>query len=134
MIAQAMLRAEGGMDRPDHLTIRFTKEFEENYALTYKKKLIASEIVYVCSEGSAWARRDEFLVLRCEQNIWTAYDSAVNVLGSTLQCRQPVYRCLDTDMTRAGWHEWQTNRAADATDDGFAPNWQGALQAETRLS
>ena len=129
-----MLRAEGGMDRPDHLTIRFTKEFEENYALTYKKKLIVSEIVYVCSEGSAWARDDEVLVLRCEQNIWTAYDSAVNVLGSTLQCRQPVFRCLDTDITQAGWHKWQTNHAANAHDvAGLEVDWQGALLAETRL-
>ena len=42
VIARAMLRAEGGMDRPDHLTIRFTKEFEENYALTFKKELAGS--------------------------------------------------------------------------------------------
>ena len=128
-----MLRAEGGKDMPEHLTIGTEKEFEENYALTYKKKLIASEIVYVCSKCSAWARHDEVLVLRREQNIWTAYDSAVNVLGSTLQCRQPVFRCLDTDITQAGLHEWQTNHAADANDDGLAPNWQGALQAETRV-
>ena len=97
-----MLRAERGKDMPEHLTIGTKEEFEENYALTYKKRLIASEIIYVCNEGSAWARADEFLVLRCEQNIWTAYDSAVNVLGSTLQCRQPVFRCLDTDITQLG--------------------------------
>ena len=133
MIARAMLRAERGKDMPEHLTIGTKEEFEENCALTYKKRQIGSEIIYVCSEGSAWARADEFLVLRCEQNIWTAYDSAFNVLGSTLQCRQPVYRCLDTDMTRAGWHKWQTNRAADATDDGTEPNWQGGLLAETRV-
>ena len=128
-----MLRAERGKDMPEHLTIRTKEEFEENYALTYKKRLIASEIVYVCSEGSAWARRDEFLVLRCEQSIWTVYDSAVNCLGSTLHCRQPVYRSLDPYMTRAGVHEWQINLAADKMDDGTTPRWEGGLLAETRV-
>ena len=128
-----MLRAERGKDMPEHLTIGTKEEFEENYALTYKKRLVASEIVDVCNEGSAWARADEFLVLRCEQNIWTAYDSAFNVRGSTLQCRQPVFRCLDTDITRAGWHEWQTNYVASPKDAGFAVDWQGALWAETRV-
>ena len=133
MIAQAMLRAKGGMDRPDHLTIRFTKEFEENYALTFKKELTAGETVYVCREGSAWARRDEFLVLLCEQSIWIVYDSAVNCLGSTLHCRQPVYRCLDPYMTQAGVHEWQINLAADKMDDGTKPRWIGGLLAETQV-
>ena len=66
MIARAMLRAERGKDMPEHLTIGTKEEFEENYALTYKKRLIASEIVYVCSKGSAWARTNEVVVMRCE--------------------------------------------------------------------
>ena len=127
MIARAMLRADGGKDMPEHLTIGTQKAFEKNYAFPYEKKQIASETVYVCT------KRFYVLVLRCEKDIWTAYDSAVSADGSTLQCRQPVFRCLDTDMTQAGWHEWQINYAAKANDDGLAPNWQGALRAETRV-
>ena len=128
-----MLRADGDKDMPEHLTIGFEKEFEENHALTFKKELTAGETVYVCREGSAWARRDEFLVLLCEQSIWIVYDSAVNCLGSTLHCRQPVYRCLDPYMTQAGVHEWQINLAADKMDDGTKPRWIGGLLAETQV-
>ena len=121
------------MDRPDHLTIRFTKEFEENYALTYEKGQIASEIIYVCNKGSAWARDDQLLVLRRQHNTWTAYDNAVSANGSTLQCRQPVFRCLATDITQPGWHKWETNYAANPNDAGLSVDWQGALWAETRV-
>ena len=87
---------------PEHLTIGTQKAFKRNYAFPYEKKQIASETVYVCTKGSEKARSDEVLVLRCEKETWTAYDSAVSADGSTLQCRQPVFRCLDTDITQLG--------------------------------
>ena len=128
-----MAHADGGEQMPERLTIGTQNAFEKNYPFSCEKKQIGSETIYVCTKGSEWARSDEVLVLRCEGETWTAFDSAVSADGSTLQCRQPVYCCLDTDMTRAGWHKWQTNLAADATDDGTEPNWQGGLLAETRV-
>ena len=65
---------------------------------------------------------------------WTAFDSDVSADGFTLQCRQPVFRCLATDITQPGWHTWQTNYAASRNDaDLFSVDWQGALWAETRV-
>ena len=63
----------------------------------------------------------------------TAFDSAVSADGLTLQCRQPVFRCLATDITQPGWHSWETNYAASRNDAGPAVDWQGALWAETRV-
>ena len=83
--------------------------------------------------------QNEVLVLRCvtEQDgspgTWTAFDSAVSADGLTLQCRQPVFRCLATDITQPGWHTWQTNYAASRNDAGPSVDWQGALWAETRV-
>ena len=118
---------------PEHLTIGTQKAFEKNYAFPYEKKQIASETVYVCTKGSEKARSDEVLVLRCEKETWTAYDSAVSADGSTLQCRQPVFRCLATDITQPGWHKWETNYAANPNGAGLSVDWQGALWAETRV-
>ena len=87
---------------PKHLTIGTQKAFQRNYAFPYEKKQIGSETIYVCTKGSEWARRDEVLVLRCERGTWTAFDSAVSAGGSTLQSRQPVFRCLATDITQPG--------------------------------
>ena len=124
---------DGKKEMPEHLTIGTKTAFQKGYAFPYKKKKIASETVYVCDKGSDNAKKDEVLVLRCEDDIWTAYDSAVRDNGSTLECRQPVFRCLHTDITRAGWHQWQMNYAASTNGEGVQPNWQGALQAETRV-
>ena len=132
--------ADGGADggqlavqMPERLTIGTKKAFDQNYPFPYQRRLIDSETIYVCSKGSQWARGNEVLVLRCERGIWIAYDSAVSADGSTLQCRQPVFRCLATDITQPGWHNWQTNYAADPNDAGLAVDWQGALWAETRV-
>ena len=95
--------------------------------------MIGSETIYVCTKGSEWARADEVLVLRCDKGIWTAFDSALNADGSTLQCRQPVFRCLATDITQPGWYKWETNWAADRNGDGLTIDWQGGLWAETRV-
>ena len=89
---------------PERLTIGTKKAFENNYPFAYEKKEIGSETIYVCTKGSEWARTNEVLVLRCEAGIWTAFDSAVSADGLTLQCRQPVFRCLATDITQPGWH------------------------------
>ena len=118
---------------PEHHTIGTKKAFENNYLFPYKKTQIGSETIYMCSKGSEWARANEVLVLRCVTGTWTAFDGAVSADGLTLQCRQPVFRCLATDITRPGWHKWQTNYAADPNDAGLAVDWQGALWAETRM-
>ena len=129
MIKQAM--ANNPM--PEHLTIGTQRAFEQNYAFSYQKKQIGSETIHVRNEGSMWARTNEVLVLRCANATWTAFDAAVNADGSTLQCRQPVFRCLATDITQPGWHKWDTNYAANPNGAGLSVDWQGALWAETRV-
>ena len=124
-----MACADGG----GRLTIGTTKAFENKYPFPYEKRQIAGETIYICNKGSDWARSDEVLVLRCERGIWTAYDSAVNAAELTLNCRQPVFRCLETDITQPGWHKWQTNYAASSDGAGLAIDWQGALWPETRV-
>ena len=64
---------------------------------------------------------------------WTAYDSDVNQDGTTLQCRQAVFRCIEDDITQPGWHVWETNYAADRNGDGLNCDWQGQLWAETKV-
>ena len=123
----------GGRQMPERLTIGTKKAFEKNYPFPYEKKQIGSETIYVCTKGSEWARTNEVLVLRCVTGTWTAFDSAVSADGLTLQCRQPVFRCLATDITQPGWHNWQTNHAASPNDAGLAVDWHGALWAETRV-
>ena len=124
---------------PEHLTIGTQKAFDNNYAFPYQKTHIGSETIYVCTKGSQWARTSEVLVLRYLTNqdgssgTWTAFDSAVSANGSTLQCRQPVFRCLATDITQPGWYKWETNYAANPNDAGLSVDWQGALWAETRV-
>ena len=118
---------------PEHLIIGTQKALEKDCAFTYQKKKIGSETIYVCNEGSKWARSDEVLVLRFKGGTWTAYDSAVSADLSTLQCRQAVFRCLATDITLPKWHKWQINVAADAIESGHSVDWQGALWAETRV-
>ena len=123
----------GGQQMPERLTIGTKKAFDMAYPFPYEKKQIGSETIYVCTKGSEWARTNEILVLRCEGGTWAAYDSAVNADGSTLQCRQPVFRCLATDITQPGWHKWQTNYDANPNDAGLVVDWQGELWAQTRV-
>ena len=118
---------------PERLTIGTRKAFENNYAFPYEKKQIGSETIYVCTKGSEWARSNEVLVLRCEMGTWTAFDSAISADGSTLQCRQAVFRCLATDITQPGWHDWQTNYAASRQNAGHDVDWHGGLCAETQV-
>ena len=79
---------------------------------------IGTKTIYVCTKGSGRARTNEVLVLRCMTGTWTAFDSTVSVDGLTLPCRQPVFRCPETDITQPGWHTWQTNYAASRNDAG----------------
>ena len=118
---------------PERLTIGTKKAFEKDYAFPYEKKEIGSETIYVCTKGSEWARTGEVLVLRCVTGTWIAFDSAVSADGLALQCRQPVFRCLATDITPPGGYTWQTNYAASPNDAGLAVDWQGALWAEARV-
>ena len=124
---------------PEHLTIGTKKAFENNYAFPYEKTQIDSETIYVCTKGSQWARTSEVLVLRCvtkqdgSPGTWIAFVSAASADGSTFQCRQPVFRCLATDITQPGWHTWETNYSANANEACMEVDWQGELWAETRV-
>ena len=121
------------MAMPEHITIGTKKAFGNNYAFPYKKTQIGSEVIYVCTKGSQWARGSEVLVLRCSNGDWTAFDSAVSANGTTLHCRQAVFRCLATDITQPGWHCWETNYDANSTDAGLVADWHGELWAETQV-
>ena len=125
---------------PDTFRIGTKKAFDNNQAFPYTKKQVGSEILYICTKGSEWARANEQLVLRyvprakaSSGGIWTAFDSDVNQNGTTLQCRQAVFRCIDDDITQPGWHVWETNYAADRNGDGLNCDWQGQLWAETKV-
>ena len=128
--------ATGGQEEqwPERIIIGTKKAFENGYAFKSEKKEIAGETIYVCSKGSEWARANEVLVLRCENETWTAFDSEVSADGTTLQCRQRVFRCLDADITEPGWHSWQINDLASSDAAGDDTDWRGALSAETRLA
>ena len=126
--------AGGGQQMPERLTILTTKAFEKNYAFAYEKIYIASEITYVCTKGSKWARTKEVLVLRrCETGPWIAYDGALGADGTTLRLRQPVFRCLATDITQPGLHKWQINCAANPDNFCLEEDWQDAFCAETKV-
>ena len=139
---------------PEHLTIgtrwksswqyqveaswQYQMEVNWHHPFPYKQRQIGSEQIYVCTKGSQWARTGEVLVLRRGTDVdypgtWTAFDSDFSADGSTLQCRQAVFRCLATDITQPGWHQWETNYNANPNGAGLAVDWQGALWAETRL-
>ena len=118
---------------PERLAIGTQKAFENNYPFPYEKKQIGSETIYVCTKGSEWARGNEVLVLRCESGTWTAFDSAVSANGLTLQRRQAVFCCLETDITQPGWYQWHMNVAAGVNEAGLSVDWQGPLWAETRV-
>ena len=117
----------------ESLTIGTKKAFDNDYPFPYEKRQIAGETIYVCNKGSDWSRRNEVLLLRCEEGTWIAYDGAISADLKKKLCRQPVFRCLATDITQPGWHEWQMNYNAGPDDAGLAADWQGALWAETRV-
>ena len=123
-----MACADGG----GRLTIGTTKAFQNNYSFPYEKRQIAGETIYICNKGSDWSRRNEVLLLRCEEGTWIAYDGAISADLKKNQCRQPVFRCLETDITQPGWHKWQTNYAASPNDARLDVDWKGELWAETR--
>ena len=120
---------------PDTFRIGTKKAFENKYSFLYTKKQVGSEILYICTKGSEWARTHEQLVLRYDaaSAAWTAFDSDVNNDGTTLQCRQAVFRCKKGDITQPGWYEWETNWNATNNDDGLETKWQGELWAETKV-
>ena len=107
---------------PSQFAIGTSKAFRNNYAFKYTRCEIDDEIVYICDKGSAWARENEVLVLRCENGTWTAWDSSVDMATAELRCRQPIFRC-DGDITEQGWHNWAMNHAATKDGEGAAVNW-----------
>ena len=128
----AVLASQVAILMPPHITIGTAKAYEKNRPYNYTKRQVRGETIYVCDKGSEWSRPHEYLVLRREQGIWIAYDGAVSPDGGYLICRHAVWKC-DTDITQAGWHDWQTNWAATRSDPGFDEQWYGTLQAETRV-
>ena len=107
---------------PSQFAIGTSKAFRNNYAFKYTRCEIDGEIVYICDKGSAWARENEVLVLRCDNGTWTAWDSSVDMDTAELRCRQPVFRC-DGDITEHGWHNWAMNQAATRDGEGTPVNW-----------
>ena len=84
-----------------------TKAFQGEYADPHTESTIDDEIVYVCNKGSDWAQSGKFLVLRSnEPGWWTASDRVV-MDGTTLRCRQAVFRSSE-DITAPGWPTWNT--------------------------
>ena len=107
---------------PESFTIGTPNAFQEGNAYKYNKGMINQETIYVCNKGSQWRRNEEeVLVLMCENGDWIAYDADVSYDWKTLQCRQPVFRCLKTDITRPGKYKWQTNWNANPNDVGLEP-------------
>ena len=137
---QELACVDASQQEPNSFTIGTQKAFKNGYAYAYERKHIGSETVYICTKGSAWARANEILVLRRVHElpgdkgacVWTAFDGAISADGSTLQCRQAVFRCLETDITCKGWHNWQTNQAANSGQIWREVDWAGELWAETR--
>ena len=62
----------------ESLTIGTKKAFDNDYAFPYEKRQIAGETIYICNRGSDWSRRNEVLLLRCEEGTWIAYDGAIS--------------------------------------------------------
>ena len=122
-----------GEEIAEHFTIGTTKAFQENHAYHYEKRQIGLKIGYVCTKGSRWSRQNELLVLLYEEETWTAYDSEISANGRILHCRQPVFQGLDKNITKPGWHQWQTNDGASRNADGLKVHWRGALKAETKV-
>ena len=120
---------------PDTFRIGTKKAFDNNNSFLYTKKQVGPEILYICTKGSEWRRTHEQLVLRYDaaSAVWTAFDSDVNNNGTTLQCRQAVFRCKKGDITQPGWYEWETNWNATNNGDGLDTKWQGELWAETKV-
>ena len=92
----AVLASQVAIPMPQHITIGTAKAFENNRPFNYTKRQVRDETIdetiYVCDKGSEWSRAHEYLVLRREAGIWTAYDSAVSPDGGYLHCRHAVFR------------------------------------------
>ena len=121
---------------PGALRIGTPEAFEVGEEYRYEHMYISDENLYVCTRGSEWAREDEKLVLRHEiledgSWAWIAYDASM--IDEALYCRQAVFRCVDENITEAGFYTWQTNYNADQVKPGVSINWQGNLVAETRV-
>ena len=132
MATESADRSRSRSPMPLRFAVGTQKAFEKGQAFVYRMHTISGEDVYICNTGSEWAQKNEFLVLRKDGDTWTAWDSmADSTDNTTVQCRQPVFRCKE-NITVAGWHFWQSNYAASTNNDGSAINWKGRLSAETK--
>ena len=68
-----------------------------------------------------------------DDGVWIAFDASLGSDGKTYYCRQPVFRCLNEDVTLPGDHVWQTNQAVSENGNGLAARWDGELWAQTRV-
>ena len=113
----------------DRLTIETKNAFKNNYAYQFQRRAW----MYVCSKGSQWARPDEVLVSLPHDGVWIAFDASLRSDGRTYYCCQPIFRCLNEDVTLPGDHVWQTNQAVSENGNGLAARWDGELWAQTRV-
>ena len=108
-------------------------DFREGKAYKYYKGMIKEQTIYYSDKGSEWCRdENEVLVLLRENKVWIAYDADVSFNWERLHCRQPVFRCLMTDITQRGKYMWQTNRNASCDDIGLEQDWHDGPEVETR--
>ena len=117
---------------PEHYSIGTKNAFRDKKAWSYKKKHLKSETIYVSDKGSKCARKDEVLVLRRVDMMWTAFDCVLTADGKIHHQRQAVFRSHEADITRQGWHKWQMNDAASVGNDGSEEEWGDLLWAQTR--
>ena len=123
----------GGKEQemPERLIIGTATAFKKKYAYDYEKHEVDSGTVYICKKGNESCGANEVLVLRRQCSGWIAYAAHV-VAPTDIQYRQGVFRCVQEDITKKGWHEWQMNWNAGAHVRG-EENWYGSLWCETRL-
>ena len=118
---------------PDHFSIGTKNAFRNKDAWSYKKTHLESETIYVSNKGSKCARKNEVLVLRRVDDMWTAFDCVLTADGKIHQQRQAVFRSHDADITREGEHKWEMNDAASRhNNEGSEEVWRGTLRAITK--
>ena len=118
---------ESELELPKRLIIRMPTTFGNNFgneivSLEFSKIEDNVEILYECTRGSNWARRDERMLLTFTQGQWIVYDTARLADNVTISCRQAVFHCFSKNMTERGWYMWRWNVDADQNkNNGYYP-------------
>ena len=109
---------------PDQFLIGTQNDFQNNNAYRYTKKVIGSVTIYLCNNGNENSRPSEKLLLRKETDgSWIAWDSILTATRETIHCRQAVFRCWAPNFTKPRRYTWETNVAANNTNDGYFVKW-----------